>query len=234
MRVKERYSPGHEAMLLLLAWTAGSLDAISYLRLQHIFTANMTGNTVLLGLAVGQGQWLAAVRSAAAFAGFALGVAAGSRIVRRGEDHGWSPAVTASFGLEALLLLGFVLLWEAEGGGAEGASLYGLIALAALAMGMQSAAVRHLKFPGIVTTYITGTLTSTVTALIREPGPRRVPKRSSLTLRVLVLIVYGLAAGATGWLEPHALILPLLPLAAMLGVVTGSFILAGRGGVKPG
>ncbi len=33
--------------LLLLTFAAGSLDALSYLR-GHAFTANMTGNTVLL------------------------------------------------------------------------------------------------------------------------------------------------------------------------------------------
>ncbi len=43
--------------------------------------------------------------------------------------------------------------------------MYGLIALSAVAMGIQSAAVRRLDVPGIVTTYITGTLTSLVSGL---------------------------------------------------------------------
>jgi uncharacterized membrane protein YoaK (UPF0700 family) len=218
-------------MLLALAWTVGSFDAISYLSLQHVFTANMTGNTILLGLALGQGQWLTAVRAAAAFVGFALGVEAGSLIVRRDKDHHWSPAVTINFGLEALLLLSFVLLWEAEGGEGRGAVLYGLIALAALAMGMQSAAMRHLKLPGITTTAITGTLTSLMTALTgrtRLAPERSADERDPLGLQVLILAIYGLAAGATGWLEPRGLILPLLPLAAIVGVVSGGVILARR------
>ena len=32
------------------------MDAVSYLMLGRVFTANMTGNTVLLGLALVQGQ----------------------------------------------------------------------------------------------------------------------------------------------------------------------------------
>ena len=52
-----------DAMVLVLTWAAGGVDAISYLGLGHVFTANMTGNAVLLGLAVGQGQGLAALRS---------------------------------------------------------------------------------------------------------------------------------------------------------------------------
>jgi uncharacterized membrane protein YoaK (UPF0700 family) len=51
------------------------MDAISYLGLGHVFTAMMTGNTVLLGLSLGQGHVLAALRSILALVGFAAGVA---------------------------------------------------------------------------------------------------------------------------------------------------------------
>jgi len=43
-------------LLLLLACVAGSVDAVSYVGLGHVFTANMTGNTVLLGLALGHAE----------------------------------------------------------------------------------------------------------------------------------------------------------------------------------
>ena len=36
-------------MLLVLTVTTGLIDAVSYLGLGHVFTANMTGNIVLLG-----------------------------------------------------------------------------------------------------------------------------------------------------------------------------------------
>ncbi len=39
----------HGGNLLLLTWTAGMLDGLSYLR-AHVFTANRTGNIVLLGI----------------------------------------------------------------------------------------------------------------------------------------------------------------------------------------
>lgn len=45
-----------DAMLVLLSLAAGCVDAVSYLGLNHVFTANMTGNTVLLGIALGQAQ----------------------------------------------------------------------------------------------------------------------------------------------------------------------------------
>src|SRR5205807_3865645 len=40
-----------DAMVLLLTWAAGGVDAISYLGLGHVFTANMTGNAVQIGRA---------------------------------------------------------------------------------------------------------------------------------------------------------------------------------------
>src|SRR5215475_12485746 len=72
-----------DALVLLLAFTAGCVDAISYLGLAHVFTANMTGNTVLLGLSTAQAQWPAALRSAAALAGYLVGVAGGAFICRQ-------------------------------------------------------------------------------------------------------------------------------------------------------
>ena len=38
--------------LLALAFTTGLIDAASYLGLGHVFTANMTGNVVLLGFGI--------------------------------------------------------------------------------------------------------------------------------------------------------------------------------------
>ena len=53
-------------LVLLLACVAGSVDAVSYMGLGHVFTANMTGNTVLLGMALGQAESQAVARSSLA------------------------------------------------------------------------------------------------------------------------------------------------------------------------
>ena len=75
-------------MVLVLTWAASGVDAISYLGLGHVFTANMTGNTVLLGLAIGQGQGLAALRSIIALVGFALGAALSAVMLEISPSHG--------------------------------------------------------------------------------------------------------------------------------------------------
>ena len=62
-------------MLLVLTCAAGLVDAISYLEMGHVFTAMMTGNTVLLALAIGQGEVMAALRSTLALVAFSVGAA---------------------------------------------------------------------------------------------------------------------------------------------------------------
>lgn len=157
------------ALLLLLACAAGYVDAVSYMELERVFTANMTGNTVLLGLALGRVESEAAIRSGLALAGFLVGVAVGAWVVERGRRDGvWPTAVTVALVLEWVVLFAFLIGWEFTGGQTPGQpAVLGLVALAALAMGIQSAAVRRLEVSGIVTTYITGTLTSLVMRLVR-------------------------------------------------------------------
>ena len=157
---------GRESMLLLLSLAAASLDAISYLGLGRVFTAMMTGNTVLLGLALAQGEVLAALRSILALIGFAIGVFVGAIIVEReSEPAEWPAAVTAALAFETMILIIFAASFTLFGNTHQGI-VYLLIILSAFAMGVQSAAVRRLGVPGIATTYITGTLTSLMIDLL--------------------------------------------------------------------
>jgi uncharacterized membrane protein YoaK (UPF0700 family) len=57
-------------LLLLLCFTAGLVDVIGYLRLEHVFTANMTGNIVVLGMSLGRLQDLAIARVLTALVGY--------------------------------------------------------------------------------------------------------------------------------------------------------------------
>jgi uncharacterized membrane protein YoaK (UPF0700 family) len=67
---------------LLLAWVAASVDAACYLGLGHVMTAAMTGNTVLLGMALGRADLPAAARGTLALAGFLGGALLGATIAR--------------------------------------------------------------------------------------------------------------------------------------------------------
>src|SRR6266436_3081428 len=66
--------------LLTLTAVTGLVDAVSYLRMGHVFVANMTGNVVFLGFSADPHSGLSAAASGTAIAGFVLGALAGGRI----------------------------------------------------------------------------------------------------------------------------------------------------------
>jgi uncharacterized membrane protein YoaK (UPF0700 family) len=74
IRKGARFLASQNALLLSLAGAAGCIDALSYLGLGQVFTANMTGNTVLLGVALCRARWWAVARSGAALVGFLTGL----------------------------------------------------------------------------------------------------------------------------------------------------------------
>ena len=154
------------ALLTLLAAVGGCLDGLSYLRLDHVFTANMTGNTVLLGLALGQRDWAHALRALLAVFGYVLGVGAGALVVevRRGLGH-WPRSITRAFACEGCVLAAFALIIAFAAPPPHSFGRAVLIVLSGIAMGMQSAAVRGLQVSGVATTFITGTITSLIARL---------------------------------------------------------------------
>ena len=153
-----------DLLLVALTFAAGSVDAVALLRLD-VFTAVMTGNIVLLGLAVGQGSFGNALRSIIALVAYGVGVVVGARIVGAVviETH-WSPTVTRALAVEWVLQLAFLIGWFITGANPDGVSAATLIALSGVAMGIQAATARALA-PGMSTTYVTGTLTGLLSEL---------------------------------------------------------------------
>src|SRR5580700_11517436 len=74
---------------ILLAMTAvtGIIDAVSFLALGRVFTANMTGNVVLLGFAFAGAPGLSISRSAVALLAFLSGAVLGGRLAF--EESSW-------------------------------------------------------------------------------------------------------------------------------------------------
>src|ERR1700678_2666949 len=127
--------------LLVLAASAGSADGWSYFGLGHAFVANMTGNTVLLGIAVFQNHG-DLLHPAISLACYAAGVVMSSLLtgnVRPGT--GWSRAISWTLMLETLLLVGAEAGWIANHFHARSPNLILLLATVALAIGMQSGAM---------------------------------------------------------------------------------------------
>lgn len=152
--------PLQKYSLLLLCLAAGMVDVIGYLGLGHVLTANMTGNIVLLGIAIARAQEFIVLRSLIALAGFIAGNAIAARMI--GTNHtknGWSPRVTRVFVVESILLLIFAIVMISP---YSEQLAYLLIAILAAAMGMQTTAARRIGIAGISTTVLTNNLAAVV------------------------------------------------------------------------
>lgn len=223
-----------DIMLVLLACVAGSVDVMSYYRLGHVFTANMTGNTILLGIAIGQGKMASSLHSLAALGGFFTGALAGAAIIENTKKS-WSHYVTLCIAIESIIIAILVFTWFEESVITSNYVLYISIVLSAIAMGIQSATIWHLKIPGVVTTFLTGTITtigmSVVNGIkksfgkkIKKDGFPELPMPKTLEqrieLQVIIFIAYGCTAVITGWLEYHGShLLPFLPLTLIIIVL---------------
>ena len=147
----------------LLGMTAvtGLVDAVSFLSLGRVFTANMTGNIVLLAFATAHVSGLSIARSSTALLSFLVGAIFGGRIMARA-----SAEAQIRFAAQAFLLeVAFLFAASFCGIGYRGNLLehsfqpFALIALTALAMGTRNAAVRKLAIPDLTTTVLTLTIT---------------------------------------------------------------------------
>src|SRR5271169_4619505 len=75
------------ALLLILTMVTGLVDAVSYLKLGHVFVANMTGNVVFLGFAVADAKDYANPACLVAIATFLAGALAGGRLGSNVTHH---------------------------------------------------------------------------------------------------------------------------------------------------
>ena len=157
-RSRPEASPQLLVALFGLTFVTGVIDAVSFLGLGHVFTANMTGNVVLLGFALGGTGGMSVGRSFAALVAFGSGSVIGGRLTNRRQR---SPAahlliaMCAEVGLLSLAA-GAALITS---GAMSIATVYLLIVLTAVAMGLRNAVVRKLAVADLTTTVLTMTVT---------------------------------------------------------------------------
>jgi uncharacterized membrane protein YoaK (UPF0700 family) len=145
-------------LLVGLTVITGLVDAFSYLTLGHVFVANMTGNVVFLAFGlVGVGGFSVA-RSLVAIGAFVLG-ALGGGFFRSRLSSRLRRQLAVATGTQLLLLVAGVILSAIAGSAIQGGLRYGLVAVLAVAMGIQNATARGLAIPDLTTTVLTMTIT---------------------------------------------------------------------------
>jgi len=168
----ERPDPGPRVEPLLLALSlltlvTGLVDAACYLGLGRVFTANMTGNVVLLGFGATGAQGLPVLAPTVSLVVFLVGATGGGWLAGRlvGPAGAQVPAAVRRRWVMLVLLgelglvavAGVVALGLPVGGG--GARRYVVIGMLAAALGLQNATVRRLAVADVTTTVLTLTLT---------------------------------------------------------------------------
>lgn len=191
---------------MLLCIASGIADAIGYVQ-SGVFAANMTGNTVLAGLSVAEGNWHTAAERALTLATFFAGALLGRALLRAAHGRSWLALVS-----EAAMLAGATLLDP------HAASAIWLIAAA---MGVQSTGMTRFGNVSINTVVVTGTLSRLAESAADTLVPRRQPHRTgpaiaAPTLLAASWVCYGFGALAAAWLLPRTALTLLLPAAVVL------------------
>jgi uncharacterized membrane protein YoaK (UPF0700 family) len=204
--------------MVALTFVTGVVDAVSYLRLGHVFVANMTGNVVFLGFALAGARGLSGASSLVALAAFLVGAFSGGRLAARTPDHRGHILRAASTTQVLLFTLALVLAITA-GRPLQTAARYALIVAMALAMGVQNAAAQRLAVPELTTTVLTRTLTGLASEAGLAGGAG-----SKLGRRAVAVVAMLLGALAGGLLVLHVSIASALALAAAIALVTAFVI----------
>lgn len=190
-----------------LAVASGSSDVIAFLMLGHVFASAMTGNTALLGIALSEGDFLAASQPITALLGFVAGAALASVIYNPNDaDLRHSTILRGLLTLEAACLIAFALVWQAADQPSQGAIHYGLIVLCSFAMGIQGIAAKRINVPGVNTIVFTSTVVSIVLSVTEILlGRKDSPAFRSTTKRQIAIFgayaAGALIAGVLDWSE---------------------------------
>ena len=185
---------------------AGIADAVGYITMGGVFAANMTGNTVLAGIAAAQRNYADAWRHLAPLLAFFVGAMLSRLLLRLSHKP------TAGLMVEAALLAVVAVLPF----GPETAVL-----IIALAMGVQASAITHFSGNAVSTVVVTSTLARTADALLDRlwPGEKK-PLPAVASLRLLAFSWMGYLAGAVaGALLLAVTPYPLLVPVALLGLL---------------
>ncbi len=220
-RLRNNHDRLHLGLMLALTFSTGVVDAVGYLGLDRVFAGNMTGNVVILGMALAGAGGLPWVGPLLALFAFMLGAAIGGRVLRP-VAAGWTGRTTAAIGVVGIVLAGLSIAFFVLHGRPPQPWELVITVLLAGAMGLQAATARHIAIKDVTTVVVTSTITG-FAADSRLAGGKGQPwfRRAA----AIVLIAAGAGVGALlltvhiGWAVAATAIVTLA--VATLGHTTG-------------
>jgi uncharacterized membrane protein YoaK (UPF0700 family) len=205
--------------LLILTAVSGTVDAVSFLGLGHVFTANMTGNVVFLAFAAAGAPGISIGHSITALATFLAGAVVGGYFCRRVPSSQRSRWFRRSAVFEAALLFTAAIAVIALDRDATALQdrQYAVIVLTAVAMGFRNATVRQLAVPDLTTTTVVTMALSGLAADFALTGGLN----PSIWRRVMLIVSLFAGAAIGALLLRFGLAVPLVVAAVGVLATTG-------------
>jgi uncharacterized membrane protein YoaK (UPF0700 family) len=175
-------------LLMVMTVVTGLVDAVSILRLGHVFVANMTGNVAFLGFAIAGSSGFSFSASIVALAAFLSGAAFAARAIKNSTPRRQALA-RAAMAEAFLAAIATVVALAASGTAAR----YAITILLAVAMGARNAVVRRLAVRDLTTTVLTLTHTGLAAD---EPRLSGSPSPTRRRLGAIAAMLAGAVAGA--------------------------------------
>ena len=157
--------------LYMISATCGLVDAVCFLALGGVFAEMMTGNLLLMALSIGTGSALGeSARYIPAIVAFSLGALVGGRLLRGPEKL---QERRIGFAVEWLVIVAATVLASVAKPDAHNLAGQVVVAMLALAMGIQNAMVRVHGVPDIATNVMTVTFTGIIADSTPAGGTNR-------------------------------------------------------------
>lgn len=223
-----------------LTWIAGFVDAVGFISLTHIYTANMSGNSVAIGIEAFAHNWSETLRRLCPVIAYVIGLLFCRLLIEFGAQERIRRIASVAF----LFEIGFLIpvCWASgRGVGNALAPAFIYTALLAIAMGVQNAALTHFSSLTLHTGFVTGTLLKfaeefakfltltfdrlrspgvSVGSVLKNSSGQKSFQVASWLAFMWTLYVAGAFVGALGdgRLQLRALVVPIISLAILIAV----------------
>ncbi len=222
-----------------LTWIAGFVDAVGFLTFASIYTANMSGNSVALGISLAQHRWPMVLFRFWPILFYIFGLVFGRTLIEVGARQRTRHIACVAFGCE-VLLLGIVSFFDPNARYESMGWQRLAIALLATAMGIQNSTLTRFSSLTLHTGFVTGTLVEFAEQFVAygtflwdtlrngtpfvEAFATSADQKSFRLALVLALTwmayVFGAALGAVGKriTQSQALVVPVIGLVLLIAI----------------
>lgn len=141
---------------VLLTWVAGYVDAVGFISLGQIYTANMSGNSIAVGIQTVARDWPEALIRFWPVLTYVAGLLFCRLLLQFGARRHIRRIATVTLALEIGLLI--LVCFGQSQPAATTLPAVTYIGLLAIAMGIQNGTLTHFSFVTVHTGFVTGTL----------------------------------------------------------------------------